>query len=346
MAENNTPSTEPNSAHSEPMTAEMQAAVDANSSNKKSSVKKSAKKKKSAVKKKAAPKKKSAVKKKSAPKKKAVPKKKSSAKKKAAPKKKTQAASTASTKTAAAIASPSSKPDSESRSPKIAAEKAPKQTTPPVSKEDLQHQQQIRQKLVDLGVADAEEIGAKAHEEPTESNGPFWIKAIIALIIIVGLYFYSKEGNNISTAPITEQPMVTLDNTQVKKEDGVAAIQSTDSTAKEGISTEDHQDIVTNEESAPEAVSADEEKGPSDEIQTSTTAAPPTSPVQPYYGPGYMAPNPWSPDYYPPFNTMNPNAPVNPYYYPPINMMPGAVPPPYYGYPVAPYPPMQTAPIQ
>ncbi len=238
-----------------------------------------------------------------------------------------------------------------------------------VSSEEKQHQQQIRQKLVDLGVADADEIGAVAHEEPQESSGSFWIKAIIALLILVGLYFYSKSSNDLSSAQVTSQPIVApleshstpLEKTTVAEVNSDEAALS-ESTTPEVLTTPNvNPNVVEVEADAatPAAQESDIQPSPtettpvaensgSDENTTTIPEAIATpEQMQRQYIPSYAYPNPWNPNYYPPFNTMNQMAPINPYSYPPINMAPGGmVPPPYYNYPVAPYQPPQLTPAE
>lgn len=442
MAEKDTPTT-----HTEPMTTEMMAAVDANSSSdekpakksvprKKAAVKKrAAPKKKSSTKKKAAPKKKAAVKKKAAPKKKVAPKKKSAVKKKSAPKKSsaTNTSATAAVAVAATATKQSSDPVDNKPEPQPAAKVAKKVEAPTpgaatltetaveeaskaaatagLNSEEKQRQQQIRQKLVDLGVADAAEIGAVAHEEPQASSRPFWIKAMIALLVIVGLYIYSKGSNDISTTQITSQPVVTpleshshgealpekrpiseiegaeaspsepappealaTQSVNVTEEDTkVTAAQDSDTQPEkltmqavgDADSEESLSESVLPESRATEAdVTATQgshaqtanlttqtaENSDSDEnvaaVAPASEAAETTEQIQHQYIPGYIYPNPWNPNYYPPFNAMNQVAPINPYNYPPINMAPGMVPPPYYNYPPAPYQSPQFAPIE
>lgn len=411
MAEKETPTAKPVTAtHTEPMTTEMIAAVDANSGGDQKPaekpVKKAVPKKKAAVKKKAAPKKKSvakkkaAVKKSSVTKKKAAPKKKVAAKKKSAVKKKaaptksnevktttTAAATTAAKQTQNPVENKPEAQPAEKVAEKVdtptataapaepatpseagtAAEAAPKETVKPApSIEEREHQQQIRQKLVDLGVADADEIGAVASEEPQESSGPFWIKAMVALLVIVGLYFYSKESNNVSSVQIASQPVVApleshppvADEPKVDEaapsEGEVSDEPLSESTPPEtlatpGISVAKEDATITasqlpdtQPESEPTQTATQQtaENGDNDEKVATAPASEPavtTEQMQGQYIPGYVYPNPWNPNYYPPFNAMNQVAPINPYNYPPINMVPGMVPPPYYGYPQAPY---------
>ncbi|NOR51536.1 MAG: hypothetical protein GQ470_02855 [Gammaproteobacteria bacterium] len=444
MAQKNNDSTktETPATHSEPMTAEMKAAVNSNIGGDEKPAKKSAPKKKAATKKKVAPKKKSSVKKKAAIKKKSAVKKRVAPKKKASPKKKTTAikknsvkkssstkksTSAASvivtpavtdvidkpteatpTKVAAENASSQKSDDSaiqtaktkgepstkvvlptheqekaakgDTKDPQPEVDKSEKIATAPTSVEELEHQQQIRQKLVDLGVADATEIGAISHKKDDEhSDRPFWIRVTVALIIIVGLYTYAKSNRETSTTQIDLNTAVTettsLDSSS--HDEGEEAYVATPATADSEESTpesdyveaaditssatineeqpavEARPKIEVNRDISNEVTANNREDGilpvtaensePTVGDQPVTKTAETTVQEQNQIIPGYIYPNPWNPNYYPPFNMMNQVAPVNPYYYPPINMTPGFVPPPYYNYPVAPYhPPYQT----
>lgn len=404
MAEKDTPTT-----HTEPMTTEMMAAVDANNSSDEKPAKKSAPKKKTTVKKRAASKKKSSTKKKAAPKKKAAVKKSSVTKKKAAPKKKLASkkksavkkksapkkVSVSKTTASAAVTAAAPKQTSavvdnkpEPQPTAKVTEKAETPVTPAetmvaataettrVSNEEKQHQQQIRQKLVDLGVADADEIGAVAHEEPQKGSGSFWIKAIIALLVLVGLYFYSKSSNDLSSTQLTSPPTVSpLENHPAPLEETTTndanEVNSDEASLSESSSVEvlttpnvnvveveadaaitTTQDAALQPASPPSSTETEQlaENNDSDENTASTATSPEAAAtpeqMQRQYIPSYTYPNPWNPNYYPPFNAMNQMAPINPYNYPPINMAPGMVPPPYYNYPIAPYQPSQFAPTE
>lgn len=128
------------------------------------------------------------------------------------------------------------------------------------------------------------------------------------------------------TAPASANA-VQVATTPVQQEETLQAGETTEPASVTSVATEENTSAVE-----PTAGNESGSTAPSAAAVTTTEPAP----MQ--YVPSYAYPNPWNPDYYPPFNVMNQIAPVNPYNYPPMTMAPGGmVPPPYYAYPAAPY---------
>ncbi len=234
----------------------------------------------------------------------------------------------------------------------------------PVGAEKMKGKQWIRQKLVDLGVADAAEMGVVTQQKPDDSTISFWIKTATVLLVIVALYLYSGGSDDVVTPQDPTPPVRSLEDhlqgggeptrsaTTNPNEGGTSSSDPerlpTEVTAETDEPTGDTATQVVSAPTRPEQMSQTDEtteqhlatpalsaerpsavKPTADdtEYRAATTAATfrPTAPVQIYYIPGYRYPCP--------SGSWIPNP------YPPFNLMNRPLPVnPYF------YPPINMAP--